>query len=74
MLPQLLGRSLSKLVPAVPVPLTLGCPDLVKDDQVFLQSANFTPTVPQAMHYSGKQQSVQSSVLHHQDWYTAIFL
>lgn len=68
---QLAGQDLTEYFP---VPLTLGCPGLVTDDQVYLQAANFTPTVPGAIHYSGRQQSVQTSALHDGDWYTARFL
>lgn len=68
---QLAGQDLT---PYFPVPLTLGCPGLVTDNQIYLQPANFTPTVPGAMHYSGQQQSVQTSALRDADWYTARFL
>lgn len=67
----LAGRDLT---PYFPVPLTLGCGDFVKDDKVFLQNANFTVDVPIAFHYSGQQQSVQTSELRRDDWYTAKFL
>lgn len=30
--------------------------------------------VPTAYHYSGQQQSVATSALHNQDWYTATFM
>lgn len=62
------------LTPYFPVPLTLGCPNFITDDKVFLQNANFTPEVPTAFHYSGEQQSVQTSELRREDWYTARFL
>ncbi|OCH89984.1 chitin synthase [Obba rivulosa] len=56
-----------------PVPLVLGCPGLVSDPQLELTYANFTPTAPQALHVSGALQSVATSQLHQDDWYTAIF-
>lgn len=62
------------LTPYFPVPLVLGCPGLVTDNTVYLQSANFTPEVPGAVHTSGQMQSVQTSALHEADWYTSTFL
>ena len=59
---------------SVPVPLTLGCPGLVRDPSVSLLYANFTPVFPLAVHTSGVLQSVQTSGLRRQDWYTANFL
>jgi chitin synthase len=67
----LAGRDLT---PYFPVPLILGCGDFVTNDKVYLQNANFTPEVPTAFHYSGEQQSVQTSALRQDDWYTARFL
>ncbi|EMD40311.1 glycosyltransferase family 2 protein [Gelatoporia subvermispora B] len=56
-----------------PVPLILGCPGLVTDPQLQLTYKNFTPEAPQALHISGALQSVTSSALHQDNWYTAVF-
>lgn len=69
-----MSSDLISFLPVVPVPLTLGCGYFVTDESVYLQPANFSESVPNAMHYSGKQQSVQTSNLHNEDWYTATFL
>ena len=58
----------------VPVPLSLGCPGLMNDNDVYLQYANFSQEVPTAVHLSGRQQPDQGSNLAHGDWYTATFL
>ena len=56
-----------------PSPLTLACPGLVTDGTLTLTYANFTPTIPSAMHNSGQTQSAQNTQLNQLDWYTAIF-
>ncbi|KAJ7066810.1 glycosyltransferase family 2 protein [Mycena belliarum] len=57
-----------------PVPLVLGCPELVTDASMFLSIKNFTNTEPTALHTSGSQAAVSSSKLHNNDWYTSTFL
>lgn len=56
-----------------PPPLALACPGLVTDGTLALTYANFTPTIPSAMHNSGQTQSAQNTKLDQSDWYTAIF-
>ncbi|KAF8076925.1 glycosyltransferase family 2 protein [Lyophyllum atratum] len=56
-----------------PVPLTLGCPDLVTDNTMVLTVKNTTITQPQAKHVSGAMQGV-SRALHADNWYTSTFL
>lgn len=55
-------------------PLTLACPDLVKDPSIQLQS-NTTLSYPQAEHISGPYfQTDTQSALHDQNWYKNTFL
>lgn len=53
-------------------PLVLSCQGLVTDDTLYLQF-NVTDDNPTAAHVSGARQSVTSSKLYDDDWYTAIF-
>ncbi|KAJ7230442.1 chitin synthase [Mycena pura] len=57
-----------------PVPLVLGCPQLVTDPTLTLALANFSLTEPTANHISGQLEPVSTSKLHTNDWYTTIFL
>ncbi|KAH8926724.1 glycosyltransferase family 2 protein [Atractiella rhizophila] len=57
-----------------PVPLALGCEGLVDNKNLALTAANFTPLVTTAIHTSGVQQSVATSALKAEDWYTATLL
>lgn len=52
-----------------PKPLVVACPELVDNDQLFLQWANFTPLDPNAVHWSGAQQSVPNTALNNQNWW-----
>ncbi|KAJ7846265.1 glycosyltransferase family 2 protein [Mycena leptocephala] len=56
-----------------PVPLTLGCPDLVSNPQLTLAIKNFTNSEPTAIHASGAQSNAQSKALHQDNWYTSTF-
>ncbi|KAF7317673.1 Glycosyltransferase family 2 protein [Mycena kentingensis (nom. inval.)] len=56
-----------------PVPLALGCPTLVTDDNMALDRKNFTMTQPNAMHTSGQLSNVGSAKLSQDDWYTTLF-
>lgn len=57
-----------------PIPLFLGCPDLVTDRQISLTIANTTTNnAPLAIHVSGPLQSDKTSALYEDDWYTADF-
>jgi len=55
-----------------PVPLTLGCPDLVVDNTLTLTPKNFTVLAPTAIHVSGVLQQ-SSQKLRQTDWYTQVF-
>ncbi|QRW02326.1 chitin synthase [Ceratobasidium sp. AG-Ba] len=69
---ELWGQDLTEYFP---IPLTLGCPGLVTDPMMALGVANSSNiAVPTAMHTSGALQSVTTSKLAAQDWYTARFL
>ncbi|KAF8748537.1 DEK C terminal domain [Rhizoctonia solani] len=58
-----------------PIPLTLGCSGLVSDTTMTLGVSNqSTITVPTAIHTSGSAQSVTSSQLASETWYTNRFL
>ena len=57
-----------------PPPLSLACSGVVSDDTLQLQYKNFSPVSTSAIHYSGAQQSAQSTKLDNSDWYTANFL
>ncbi|OLL22345.1 Chitin synthase 6, partial [Neolecta irregularis DAH-3] len=62
------------LTPYFPVPLTVGCPGLVKDSSILLQF-NDTIIDSSAVHNSGPlQQPVQASALHDINWYPNTFL
>ena len=57
-----------------PVPLHLGCPDLVDSDIPQLM-ANTTPLYPNGLHTSGSRyQPNNATKLHADDWYNATFL
>ena len=57
-----------------PPPLVLGCPTLVKNQNLVFQYQNFTPLIPTAVHTSGALQSAQGTKLDASDWYTSRFL
>ncbi|OSX59590.1 glycosyltransferase family 2 protein [Postia placenta MAD-698-R-SB12] len=70
-LEQLAGLDLTYYFPP---PLTLACPGLVNNDQVYLTApTNWTEAVPTAMHISGVRQSQKSSALYQNNWYTNVF-
>jgi chitin synthase len=52
-----------------PVPFPLACPGLVTSYSLFMQRANFTPTVAYAIHTSGPLQTVNGTQLDKDDWY-----
>ena len=56
-----------------PPPFALACPGLVTDGTLTLPYADFTPTIPSAMHNSVQTQLAQNTQLDQSDWYTAIF-
>lgn len=56
-----------------PVPLSLGCPDLVTDTSLQLSYANWTAQETTAVHTSGANAPDSSSKLAETDWYTARF-
>ncbi|KAJ7590720.1 chitin synthase [Mycena floridula] len=68
---QLAGQDLTYYFP---VPLTLGCPDLVDDPGLVLTLKNATIFEPTAIHTSGTQQSNSNTKLKQNDWYTSTFL
>ncbi|KAF8324620.1 chitin synthase [Cantharellus anzutake] len=57
-----------------PVPLSEGCSAFVTDGVLSLTPANFTPGVPQAIHYSGAQTLYTGTDLSNSKWYTSTFL
>ncbi|BGP29363.1 hypothetical protein JCM10296v2_001102 [Rhodotorula toruloides] len=57
-----------------PIPLTSACPSLVTDENLSLQSQNFTAEVPTAVHTSGYLQPEKSSALSSASWYFDTFL
>ncbi|KDQ15535.1 glycosyltransferase family 2 protein [Botryobasidium botryosum FD-172 SS1] len=69
-------RSLSgqDLTGYFPVPLDVGCPGLVTNAQLSLQSATFVPQVDYAVHTSGALQANTGSALHNESWYEYTFL
>lgn len=71
---QLAGQDLT---PYFPVPLTVGCPDLVIDSNIVLttnaSSNYYTPTIQQAVHTSGPTGD-QASKLSDINWYPNVFL
>lgn len=63
------------LTPYFPVPLTLGCPGLVEDENMVLTVKNTSSIVqPLAVHRSGRAANGQSRALNTDDWYTTRFL
>lgn len=56
-----------------PVPLSLGCPDLVTDPNLSLMYKNFTLLAPTAVHTSGVLQREAGTALKQDDWYTSQF-
>ncbi|KAG5641699.1 hypothetical protein DXG03_004417 [Asterophora parasitica] len=56
-----------------PVPLVLGCPDLVTDNNMALQYKVNNATLTQAIHVSGHL-ALTSTALKQEDWYTNRFL
>ena len=56
-----------------PVPLILGCPDLVSDPVQELTYKNFTLEIQTAVHKSGNLAASPTSKLAQDDWYTAVF-
>lgn len=67
---QLAGQDLTGYFP---IPLTLACQGLVTNNNIQL-TLNFTPTIPTAIHTSGKLQAVQASALADPNWYVNTFL
>lgn len=61
-----------------PIPLTVGCPSLVTDEQLILStntsSIDYTPTIIQAVHVSGPLATDPSSKLADINWYPDRFL
>jgi len=57
-----------------PVPLTLGCPDLVSEPTLELTYKNFSLDIQNAVHRSGSLAASPTSRLAQSDWYTAVFL
>lgn len=66
------------LTPYFPVPLTVGCPGLVTDASLSLQtnasSTYYTPTIEQAVHQSGTLSDQSSAALSNADWYPDTFV
>ena len=56
-----------------PVPLTLGCPGLVSNQDLVLTYKNFTPEITTAVHTSGALAASPNSALAQQNWYTTVF-
>ena len=56
-----------------PVPLILGCPDLVSNPVLELTYKNFTLDIQNAVHNSGSLAASPDSKLAQSDWYTAVF-
>jgi len=56
-----------------PVPLTLGCPDLVSNSVLELTYKNNTINIQNAVHKSGSLAVSPTSKLAQDDWYTAVF-
>lgn len=56
-----------------PVPLALGCPNLVSDTTLELTYKNFTLDIQNAIHKSGTLAASPNSKLAQSDWYTAVF-
>lgn len=56
-----------------PVPLALGCPDLVSNPVLELTYKNFTLDIQNAVHKSGSLAASPTSKLAQTDWYTAVF-
>ena len=56
-----------------PVPLSLGCPGLVSNQQIVLTYKNFTPEITTAIHTSGSLAVSPNSNLAQDNWYTAVF-
>ncbi len=52
-----------------PVPFTVACPGLVSSTALYMQKANFTPTVAYAIHTSGPLQIVNNTKLNDINWY-----
>jgi chitin synthase len=57
-----------------PIPLTIGCKNLVTDKSLQLQPLNFNPVTSSAVHTSGPNQPNQGSRLHDDNWYTERYL
>ncbi|CAH7686592.1 chitin synthase-domain-containing protein [Phakopsora pachyrhizi] len=56
-----------------PIPLKLACPN-VQSDTVTIMYANWTATVPNAVHVSGSGQVIKTSALANETWYPGRFL
>ncbi|BEJ14553.1 hypothetical protein CspHIS471_0403200 [Cutaneotrichosporon sp. HIS471] len=63
---QFAGMELTRYFPK---PLRQACPQLVDNDQLYLQMANFTILDPRAVHYSGPQQSVPDTSMVSPQWW-----
>jgi chitin synthase len=56
-----------------PVPLVTGCVGLVTNGNLALTAANFSSSIPNAIHYSGIQTSL-TGALTNESWYPDTFL
>lgn len=56
-----------------PVPLTLGCPGLVSNQDIVFTYKNFTPEITTAIHTSGALAVSPGSKLAQNNWYTSVF-
>lgn len=63
---QFAGQDLTNYFPP---PMTVACPGLVTNDQLFLQRANFTPILAYAVHTSGPLQTDNKTALRQTSWY-----
>lgn len=63
---QFAGQDLTNYFPP---PMSIACPGLVTNDQLFLQRANFTPILSYAVHTSGPLQTDTKTALRDINWY-----
>lgn len=63
---QFAGEDLTKYFPK---PIYLACNRLTQDDTLALKPSNFTPIDPNAIHQSGKQQTVPGTKLQDANWW-----
>ncbi|EJD36764.1 hypothetical protein AURDEDRAFT_117013 [Auricularia subglabra TFB-10046 SS5] len=71
MMKELAGQDLTNYFP---IPFTKSCPDLVTNQLVQLQYANWSAIIPTAVHVSGALQGTSPTKLQDPDWYTKYFL